>query len=92
MIEQGKDFKHLVRIVNTDLDGRKPILDALMKIKGVNFMYANMICGLIPIDKKKTTGNLADAEIEKLEDAIRNPAKYGAPAWMLNRRRDYETQ
>lgn len=91
MAEHGKDFKHLVRIVNTDLDGNKPILAALRKIKGVSFMYANMICELTSLDKKQKAGEMADADIEKLEDAVKNPEKFGAPVWMLNRRKDYET-
>ena len=91
MVEHGKDFKHLVRVVNTDLDGNRPVLAALRQIKGVSFIYANMICSLIKLDKKAITGYLPDADIQKLEDAVKNPAKYGAPVWMLNRRNDYET-
>ena len=40
----GKDFKYFVRIVNTDLDGNKSIGNALRKIKGVGFMFSNMLC------------------------------------------------
>ena len=46
---------------------------------------------LIGIDKTAITGNLPDSDVEKLEDAIKNPTKYGAPVWMMNRRNDYET-
>ncbi|MFC1754004.1 30S ribosomal protein S13 [Thermoproteota archaeon] len=85
------EFKHILRIANTDLDGNKPILSALKKIRGVSFMFANMVCSFAEIDKKKKTGELTDQEAEKLNDVVTNPLKYKAPVWMLNRRKDYET-
>ena len=89
MAEQ--EFKHIIRVVNTDLNGNKPILFALQKIKGVSDMFANMICSLTNMDKRKKAGNLTDEEAAMLDEAIRNPLKIGAPIWMLNRRKDYET-
>ncbi|MFH1211822.1 MAG: 30S ribosomal protein S13 [Candidatus Woesearchaeota archaeon] len=86
-----KDFKYIVRIASTDLDGHKAILYGLQKIKGIGIMYANMICYLANVDKTKKTGMLSPAEEERLSDAIVNYRKYNIPAWMLNRRRDYET-
>ena len=86
-----KDFRHIVRIVNTDLDGAKPIKHSLRKIKGVGFMLANIICDMAKIDKLKKTGTLENEEISRLNEVIQNPSKYDIPAWMLNRRKDYET-
>lgn len=89
MAEQ--EFNHIIRVVNTDLDGKKPILFALQKIKGVSDMFANMICSLTNMDKTKKAGYITGEEVAKLDEAIRNPLKIGAPLWMLNRRKDYET-
>ncbi|MEM4244662.1 MAG: 30S ribosomal protein S13, partial [Candidatus Nanoarchaeia archaeon] len=33
---------------------------------------------------------LSDAELKNVEDAINNPLKYNIPAWMLNRRKDFD--
>lgn len=88
MAEQ--EFRHLVRIVNTDLNGGMNIVAALRKIKGVGFALANATCMVTGVDKAKRTGDLSDDEIKKLDDAIRNAAQ-GLPAWMLNRRKDFET-
>ncbi len=85
------DFRHILRIANTDLEGSKPILSALRKIKGVNFMLANAVCNTTGIDKNKKTGYLSDEEAGKLDDVIRNPQNHNIPVWMLNRRKDYET-
>ncbi|MCX8146962.1 MAG: 30S ribosomal protein S13, partial [Candidatus Woesearchaeota archaeon] len=85
------EFRHIIRIANTDLDGNKKIINELRKIKGVSFMFANALCNVANIDKAKKTGYLSDEEIDKFNDIIKNPIKYNIPPWMLNRRKDYET-
>ncbi|MEE9525298.1 MAG: 30S ribosomal protein S13 [Candidatus Woesearchaeota archaeon] len=90
-MEQKKEFKHLVRIANTDLPGEKPIGFALKRIKGVNFQLANAICNIANMDKQKKTGELSDEEINKLDAIVKDPLKSGAPVWMVNRRKDSET-
>ncbi|MFH1770463.1 MAG: 30S ribosomal protein S13 [archaeon] len=89
MAEQ--EFKHLVRVVSTDLDGRKPIMYALKKIKGVDVMIANAVCGLAGIEKTKKTGSLSDKEAATLSAILQELIKSGVPEWMLNRRKDNET-
>ncbi len=88
---EDKDFKHIIRVVNTDLKGEKKLFMALQKIKGVKFMLANFICYSAKVDQNKLAGKLTEEDVKKLEDVIRNPAKYKCPEWMLNRRKDYET-
>ena len=90
-MEQKKDFRHLVRIANTDLKGEKPIGFALRNIKGVNFQLANAVCTIANIDKQKKTGELSDDEVNKLDAIVKDPLKSGAPVWLVNRRKDYET-
>jgi len=89
--EQKEDFRHLVRIANTDLNGARAIGIALRQIKGINFMFSNLICNLATLDPKKRTGDLTEQEISRLTEIIENPSKFGAPNWMLNRRKDFET-
>lgn len=88
---EDKDFRHIVRVVNTDLDGNKPIKHALRKIKGVDFMLANAVCDMAKVDKNKKTGILKDEEVKRLNEVIKNPTKHNIPDWLLNRRKDYET-
>ena len=91
MAEAQKDFKYIVRVANTDLNGNKKLIDALRKIKGVGFMFANAICEFSGVQSSKQTGILTKQDIEKLEKVLNNPLSAGLPAWMLNRRKDYET-
>ncbi|MBI5389482.1 30S ribosomal protein S13 [Candidatus Woesearchaeota archaeon] len=90
-MQPGKELKHIVRIMNTDLDGKRVISYALRKIKGVGFQYANMACVFAAVDKNKRVGYLEDDEVKRLEDALKNPQKYGVADWMFNRRKDIET-
>jgi len=89
--KEKKEFKHLVRIGDTDLDGNKYILEALRKIKGINMSFSNAICKIININENKKAGNLSDEEIKKIDDAVKNPVKYNLPKWLYNRRKDYKT-
>lgn len=84
------NFKHIIRIVNTDIDGKKSIYMALQKIRGIGFMYANAICKLTNIDKATKAGNLSDQQIAKLEQILKTPFQFEMPLWMVNRRHDYE--
>lgn len=93
MAEEQKpsvEFKYLVRVANTDLDGNKHIIMALQKIKGVSFMIANAFCAITNIETSKKTGYLDDNEIQKLDTLIKNK-KPEIPVWLLNRRNDVET-
>ena len=88
--EQKENFRYFVRIANTDLDGNKPIANALKKIKGVGFMFSNMICNLSGVDKMTKVGYLKEDEVKKIDDILNNISKYNVPSWMLNRRKNYE--
>ena len=83
-------FKYIVRIANVDIPGEKPVRIALTKIKGVGINFADVVCAIAKIDKRKKTGSLNDQEIEKLNEVVKNPQENGLPSWYLNRRKDYE--
>ena len=90
-MEENKDFRHILRVANTDLNGARPIGITLRQVKGINFMFSNLICHLAKIDRKKRTGDLNEEEIKRMGAVIQDPLKYGTPVWMLNRRKDVET-
>lgn len=86
-----KQFKHVVNVASTDLVGEKPLIDAIRKIKGVSFMYANAVMNVSDFDRYQQTGYLTKDDIQKLEDVLNNPLKYNIPRWLINRKNDYET-
>ncbi len=82
-------MKELVRIANADIDGKKQMHVALAKVKGIGFSFANAICQILSIDKRKKIGELTDEEIQTIEQEIKTLEKI--PSWMYNRRRDQES-
>ncbi len=82
-------FRHIVRIANTDLDGNRRIGDAIRKIKGIGFSFASAVCQLAKIDGSKKAGNLLPEEVKRIDEAIATASKT-VPVWMLNRRKDLE--
>ena len=89
--KEKPEFKHIVRIASTDIDGNKSLGMALRKIRGINFMFSNAVCKIADVSSLKKTGELTDAEIQKIEKVVSNPVELNAPVWLLNRRIDYET-
>ena len=88
---EGKEFRPLLRIMDKDVNGEDSIWIALTRVKGVDFMLSNAICVVLNLPKREKVGYLSEADVEKIEDCMQNPAKYGIPIWLLNRRKDPET-
>lgn len=89
--QEDSSFRYIVRVANTDLDGKKQLKQALLKVKGVSYTYSNMVCTLSGVDKNKRIGDMTDEEISKVDSVVRNPASYGAPEWLFNHRKEQET-
>jgi small subunit ribosomal protein S13 len=80
----------LVRVANTDLDGDKSVLIAISNIRGIGQTLAKAICTVGGFDARKKLSSFSEGEIQKLEEVIRNPEKFGVPTYFLNRRKDPE--
>jgi len=87
----SKEFRHIVRITETDLAGTEKVVYALSNIKGIGVGLANAILRKAEINPEARIGNLTETETEKIEEVIRNPDKYNIPSWLLNRQKDFET-
>ena len=85
------EFKHLVRISRKDVSGNKTIEQALTEIKGVGISLSKTMCRVLDLDLDAKIGYIADEDVLKIEEILENPLDHGIPAWMLNRREDYET-
>lgn len=85
--EFPEDFRFLVRIANTDLDGKKSVVSALAGIKGVNDRLSRVIATHAGVEKRIRIGELDDESIDKLVDSLETVGDY-APTWMINRRMD----
>jgi small subunit ribosomal protein S13 len=84
---EEEEFKHIVRILDTDLDGKKSVVYSLCGVKGIGRRVAKVIVTSTGVDPGTKMGNLTDDEIEHLKGAI-NTVEKRLPHWMLNRRKD----
>ncbi len=87
----SKEFRHITRIAETDLDGTLKAAHAILKIKGIGIKIANAIVKKSGVNPETRLGFLSEQDLEKLEDIIKNPTKYNLPEWLFNRQKDLET-
>jgi len=87
----SEEFRHIVRIVGTDIDGSKKIGYGLSRIRGIDTRLAQALARVVGLDPNMQIGRLTDGDVSKLEEAIKNPSEFGVPWWMLNRQKDLES-
>uniref|UniRef100_A0A0C9SCF7 Small ribosomal subunit protein uS13 n=1 Tax=Amblyomma americanum TaxID=6943 RepID=A0A0C9SCF7_AMBAM len=81
-------FQHILRVLNTNIDGRRKVMFALTAIKGVGRRFSNIVCKKADVDPNKRAGELSEEEVEKLITIMSNPRQYKIPDWFLNRQKD----
>ncbi|HIH86854.1 MAG TPA: 30S ribosomal protein S13 [Methanosarcinales archaeon] len=84
------EIKHIVRIANTDLEGKKNVQYSLTGIKGINRRIARIISDRSNVDPTATIGYMDDEKIDSLKKTIEEIESI-LPTWMLNRRKDLLT-
>ena len=91
IIEDAENnFKHIHRILNTNIDGKRTVPYALDKIKGVGRRFGFYICKILRINPKLRAGELKEEQTDAIAKIIAEPEGHGIPRWFLNRQRDYK--
>ena len=88
--KKGEDFRYIVRLVNTDLDGNKDIVIALSGIKGVGLRTAEVIARMAGISRDVKIGDLPEEKTAELEKLVQDYSEK-APHWMMNRQHDWSS-
>lgn len=52
----GDDFQHILRLLNTNVDGKNKIMYALTSIKGMGRRFSNLVCKKAEVDLRKRAG------------------------------------
>ncbi|KAI3460893.1 hypothetical protein Pfo_017556 [Paulownia fortunei] len=86
----NEEFQHILRVQNTNVDGKQKIMFALTSIKGIGRRFANIVCKKADVDMNKRAGELSNAEIDSLMVIVANPRQFKIPDWFLNRKKDYK--
>jgi len=82
------DFQHILRILNTNVDGREKVTIALTAIRGIGRRMSCLICKKADIDLNKRAGELLQEDINKIVAIATNPTQFKIPNWLLNRQKD----
>ncbi|KAK4343646.1 hypothetical protein RND71_036740 [Anisodus tanguticus] len=86
----NEEFQHILRVQNTNVDGKQKIMFALTSIKGIGRRFANIACKKADIDMNKRAGELTAAELDSVMVVVANPRQFKIPDWFLNRQKDYK--
>lgn len=88
--KEDDDFKYIIRIANTDIDGHKKVVHGLTAIKGVGMRVANFVIDQSDVKRDKKVGDLSDKEIDSIKKVLEG-FNENAPTWMVNHRKDMQT-
>lgn len=88
-----KNFREKVffRKLRSQVDGSAKIEYGLTQIRGIGKRFAQAIVIAAGFDSNIRIGAIQEKDLNKLEEIILNPLKYGIPVWMLNRKKDLRT-
>jgi len=87
-VPEKSSFQHILRILNTNIDGKQKIQFALTAIKGCGRRYAGLVCRKAEVDMSKRAGEMDAADMERIVTIMQNPRQYKIPDWFLNRQKD----
>ncbi|MGP8078698.1 MAG: 30S ribosomal protein S13 [Thermoplasmata archaeon] len=83
IIAENPNFRYIVRVANSDLDGTRPAGLALTGVRGVGLRIAEATCRLAHVNPATLIGNLPEATVETIETTLGTlPTKL--PPWMTN--------
>ena len=80
---KANEFTHILRIQNTNVEGKRKVMFALRVIKGVGRRFSNLVLKIAQIDLNKRAGELTEQEIEKINDIFAKPTGKYLYQWFL---------
>jgi small subunit ribosomal protein S13 len=86
-VPDNPNFRYIVRVSDSDLDGTRPVALALTGVRGVGLRLAEVACQLANVKASERIGNLPEPTVEAIEATLGSlPAK--VPEWMVNHRHE----
>lgn len=89
VMSKPDEFKHIIRVLNTNLEGRRRVINALTSIRGIGRRMAHMILVKANISPSIRAGELPSDSWDKINEIIADPSKVNIPSWAFNRRKDF---
>merc|ERR1711959_244140 len=82
------EFTQMIRLLNTNVNGKEKIVFALTKIRGIGRRFSEIICKKGEINLTKRAGEFTVQGLEKLMEIVSNPREYKIPSWFMNHSKD----
>jgi small subunit ribosomal protein S13 len=82
-VSDNPNFRYIVRVADTDLDGTRSTGLALTSVRGVGLRLAETTCRIAHVNAKELIGNLPESSVESIETTLRALPTH-VPAWMVN--------
>merc|ERR1719199_1923136 len=73
VLENAQNFTHILRMLNTNVDGRHKV------------RFAILVCKIAQVDINSRAGEMTEAQMNKISDILAKPLEYNIPKWFLNR-------
>ena len=70
---RASEFTYLIRVLNTNVNGKHKVPYALRVIKGIGRRFAILCCKIAQIDINRRAGDLTEEEINKISDIFAKP-------------------
>jgi small subunit ribosomal protein S13 len=84
-VSDNPNFRYIVRVANSDLDGTRPTALALTGVRGVGLRIAEVTCRLTGVNASEMIGELPEATVDTLEQTLQSLAAR-VPPWMVDHR------
>jgi small subunit ribosomal protein S18e len=87
-VVKEREFLHILRVHNTNLNGNATVPFAFTAIKGVGRRYSILCVKKAGVDITRRAGELSREQVDKIVHVMSEPQKHGVPGWFLNRQKD----
>merc|ERR1712174_129600 len=86
LIGNKDTFQHMIRVANTNIDGKQKSNFALTSIKGIGRRFCNIALKKAEIEVNKRAGELTQEEIDQFMVVVSNPRTFKIPDYVLDGR------
>ena len=88
VLQNPNEFTHILRVQNTNINGKQKAPFGLRQIKGIGRRFAILAMKIAQIDVAKRSGEVTEKEITSVNDILARPSEYNIPKWFMNRQKD----
>ena len=82
-VSNNPNFRYIVRVANTDLDGTRPVTLALTGVRGIGLRLSEVACRLSNVSGSALLGDLPEPTVDGLEAKLTS-LNTNVPRWMVN--------